>query len=281
MGNSNIQTILNCPFLPQSLVAPADAAGEDFDALALTLTQAQADNATLQNQISALQAQIAAAANVKVFDGLELTPWTVAGGSAANSSGNTGVAGDAQSIPTDKNAFLQILPNGLAFANKYWYKNRPGDATKKTYDYEGLLMLPTAADCAASQAIELDIEQRISGTCFNVGFQWDFAEKVLRVWNRSASTPTVPHGWQSIGVSLARWAPLSWHSFKLEAHRDDSSVHYDAATVDGNRIDLSGLSFPAIQLNEPDCMNNALQLDANSAGAAYLMYIDQIRLAVA
>jgi len=60
VSNSNIQTILNCPFLPQSLVAPADEASQDFDALALTLTQAQADNAQLQSQVAVLQAQIAA-----------------------------------------------------------------------------------------------------------------------------------------------------------------------------------------------------------------------------
>jgi len=227
VSNPNIQTILNCPFLPQSLVAPADEASQDFDALALTLTQAQADrdaaqkaNIALQSQIQALQAQIAAAANVKVFDGLELIPGIVAGGSVANSSGNPGVAADTEGVPTDKEAFREIIPNGQ-YEDKYWFWQLGADATKTKFTYEGRLMLPTAADCAAAQAVELDIEQRIATaiagqvTIYNTGGQWDFAgSKTFRIWNRGP----VNHGWVSTPIAIARWNPGEWHTFKLECH---------------------------------------------------------------
>lgn len=222
------------------------------------------------------QSQIAALKGVTVFGDLELTPWTVAGGSVANSAGNTSVAADAQGIPTDKCAFLQVIPNGLAYANKYWYKPRAGDASKTTYKYECRLMLPTTTDCAASQAVELDIEHRISQQVFNTGLQFDFAQNQVRIWNRS-SVPV--HGWIPTALPCPRWNPAEWHSVTLETHRDANNVYYDAVTIDGVRTTLTA-SFPTIQLAEADCMNNALQLDANSAGAPYQMYIDAIRLTV-
>src|SRR6185312_9142190 len=104
-----------------------DAAQLIIDALNETLTQAQQDRdaakaqvVTLQGQITALQAQLAAIQGVKVFDRLEEQIATVAGGSVANTSGNPGVAADAQSVPTDKEAFREIIPNGK-FEDKYWF----------------------------------------------------------------------------------------------------------------------------------------------------------------
>lgn len=226
----------------------------------------------LQFQLQQAQDQIAALQAVTVFDGLELKPATVAGGSVANSAGNTGVAADAQSVPTDKNAFRQIFPSG-SYQNKYWYWQLGADSSKSKYTYEIRFMLPTASDCSASQALELDIEHRISQQVFNTGLQFDFQANQVRIWNRSQ----VPvHGWIATALSCPRWNPGEWHTIKLETHRDGSNVVYDGITIDGVRTALTA-SFPTITLAESDCLNCAVQLDANKAGTAYLTYIDAVR----
>jgi len=248
--------------------------------LSSAISSIQAADADYQNQIAVLQAQIAAFNAVTNFKSLELTPALVAGGSVANSAGNTGVAADAQGVPTSLNAYRQIFPNG-PYQDKYWYWELGADATKTKYVYEIRFMLPSTADCQASQALELDVEQRISDEIFNVGFQADFTDqKTFNIWNRSATTPTVPHGWISTGIPCPRWTPGQWHSVKLEAHRDGHFVHYDALTLDGTRTDLSSFSYPTITANKSDCLNCAIQLDANSAGAAYIAYIDAVNVTV-
>src|SRR5690348_8187748 len=92
-----------------------------------SLTLAQQDFASLTSQVDSLNAQVASlqgqlavAQNVTFFRGLEWKTALVAGGSVANSSGNPGVAADAQGIPSSSFAFRQIIPNG-AYEDKYWY----------------------------------------------------------------------------------------------------------------------------------------------------------------
>jgi len=247
----------------QSVIASANAAQTDIDGL----------NA----QITALTQQIAALNNVSIFDALELTQAIVAGGSVANSTGNTGVAADAQSVPTTLCASRHIIPNG-SYQDKYWFWELGADSTKGDYLYETRLMLPTIVDCNASQAVELDIEQRIATptpgtvTIYNTGFQFDFAENQLRIWNRSP----VNHGWLSISVLCPRWSAGVWHSVALKTHRDLSNVHYDYVIVDGAKIPIMA-SFPAILASKTECMNIAHQLDANSTGTAYTLYIDAVK----
>lgn len=247
--------------------------------LSSAIASIQAGDTDYQAQIASLQAQLAALAGVKIFDALELSPAIVAGGSVANTAGNTGVAADAQGVPSALNAFRDIFPSG-PYQDKYWYWENGADAAKTKYQYEVRFMLPTAADCSAAQALELDVEQRISDEIFNVGFQFDFAEsKTIRIWNRSATTASVPHGWISTGLPCPRWNPGEWHSVKLVAHRDGHSVVYDSITVDGVTTALTQ-TYPTITANKTDCLNCAVQLDGNSAGAAYRAYIDNVKFTV-
>ena len=246
--NSHVQDAQNSLTLAQ----------QDFSALT-----SQVDSLT--SQVSDLQNQLAASKNVATFRGLEWKPALVAGGSVANSSGNPGVAADAQGIPASSFAFRQIIPNG-AYEDKYWYWKLGADATKSSFSYAVSFMLP---DPSAPQALELDVQQVISTVCYNVGFQFDFQSNQVRIWNRSQ----VNHGWISTGVASPRWVAGSWHSVTLKAHRDDFNVYYDSMTIDGVTTSLSQFSFPSISLNNADTLNVAIQLDANSAGKAFLVNI--------
>src|SRR6266852_2851017 len=81
----------------------------------------ESSNQLLKNSNDSLSAALSKLLNVSVFDGLELTPWLLAGGTAAN-SGQTGSTADAKRAqPTIACAFLEIIPAG-PWADKYWYK---------------------------------------------------------------------------------------------------------------------------------------------------------------
>jgi hypothetical protein len=280
--NSHLQEIVSSPFVTQAqaLSDAAAAAQTDIDALASqvedlqgTISSDATTIAALQQQIQALKAQIAAASSIAVFDGLELTPWIVAGGSVANSAGNPGVAGDAQSVPTDLNAWFDIFPNG-AYQDKYRFKQLGADPSKTSFAFEGLLMLP---EPAKPQAVELDVQQVISGVIFNYGLQWDFAENQMRIWDRAAKVAGDPEPWKSIGLPCPRWAALAWHSFRLEGHRDAANIYYDAVTMNGVKTPLTQ-TFAAPNLGLKDMFNCAIQQDSNSAGAAFRLYIDRVKM---
>lgn len=226
-----------------------------------SINLAQQDIDALNSQINSLQSQLSSAQNSVTFRGLEWQPALVAGGSVANSSGNPGVAADAQGVPTTSFAFRQIIPNG-AYEDKYWYWKLGADSTKTSFTYTVKFLLPNPS---APQALELDVQQVIQGVCFNVGFQFDFAENQARIWNRSPQN----HGWIATGVTSPRWAANTWHSITLKAHRDSSSVYYDSMTIDGVTTSLTQFSFPSIPLNNSDTINVAIQLDSNSSGLSY------------
>lgn len=232
-----------------------------------------------EQKIALLQSQVDAFGAVTVWDHLEFDPWLLAPGTAANtgSTGSTMVA--TQGTPGVNCAWSKLQPNG-PYADAYWYRKLGPNPKKTKFTYELSLMLPTAADAAASQCIELDIQQVITGMGYNPGFQWDFAENQWRIWNRYAKEKGLPNPWASTGVSSPRWTPGTWMRSVFEVHRDDSHIYYDAMTVNGVRTAL-GQSFPSVPLALPDMLNVGLQMDGNKAGNAYLLYRDAIRFTAA
>jgi len=239
-------------------------------------TAAKMDDAK-DAQIAVLQKQIDSFKNVSVFDGLELTAWTVAKGTLANSgqAGSSSVA--SQNQPSTEVAWLGINPQG-AWANSYFYKKLGADPSKSVYKYEMSLMFADQAASNASNCIELDIQQVISGVVFNPGLQWNFSQNTLRVWDRSTATPleTGKGNWTDIGKPCPRWTPKQWMRFVFEAHRDEGNVYMDALTVNGVRLSL-GMNFSSPSLGLSDGLNCAIQLDGNKVGTAYKLYIDAVK----
>jgi hypothetical protein len=206
---------------------------------------------------------------VTVFDGLELTPWLVAPGTAANTDSKGSTATATQGQPGINSAWFGLAPNG-PWADAYFYKKLGADPNKLTFKFELSFLFGTAADSAASNCIELDIQQVIAGLGFNPGLQFNFGGNQLRVWDRSSKN------WVDTGKPCPRWAAGQWVRVIFEAHRDGAKIYVDAVTVNGVRIALN-LSFPATKLPLPDMMNCAVQLDGNKAGTAYKLFIDAVK----
>lgn len=293
--DTNLQTIANDA---QATLTAVDSAQAVIDGQAqqigsltqqnsLLADEVAADEQTIQTlrtELSTTQAQLAVFLNTKVFDGLELTPWLVAGGTAANSgqTGSTAVATQAQ--PGTSSAWFNLAPAG-PYANGYWFKKLGADPAKKNYEFEISFLFGTAADAQAANCVELDIQQVIAGVVFNTGLQFDFTENALRVWDRSKATPADPGAgdWVPTGITCPRWTPGQWVRVVFETHRDDSHVYVDAITINGQRNVFGGATnfflqptFAAPKLGLTDMLNCAVQLDGNKAGTAFKLYVDAI-----
>lgn len=201
----------------------------------------------------------------KVFTGLELTPWLIAAGAAADTgaAGNVPVASQAQ--VEEGTAYVAINPQGKAYANAYFYKTLGADPTRNTYDYELRMMIATPDECAAAQAVELDIQQCIGGVVYNTGLQFDFQSNQIRIWNRAGKA------WVATGLACPRWQAEVWQIVTLQTHRKVAGVYYDS--VGGTP---STASYLAPKLGLADMMNVAVQLDGNSAGAPFRVYLDYV-----
>lgn len=222
---------------------------------------------SLTDQLNAAEARISDAwLDALVIEDIEFQPWILASGTVANTPGSTATAVGTQGQPGPMCAFFSIRPN-KPYADEYWYQAQGPQPTRETLRYAGKFLFPTQQDALASQALELDLQQCINGVVYNTGLQFDFAENQLRVWNRSGKA------WVPSGQTCPRFTSLKWNSFSLETHRDDSSVYYDGVTINGSDIDLSKFSWLAPNLGLPDMMNYAVQLDSNSKGLPYTVYI--------
>lgn len=262
----NNLALLNTPV--QNTINVIAAVQSTIDAINLSNSTLTSQNASLQTQINTLDAQIAAAGSVVVFPALETTTWLLAPGASANTGSTGSLATATQAQPSSSSAWFNIAPLG-AYADAYWYKTLGANPSKTNYTYQLSFMFNTAADAAASQCVELDIQQCIGGIVYNTGVQFNFQASQLRVWNRSAGA------WVATGTSCPRWVAGQWMHIFVENHRDASNVYSDAITINGVRTPIN-LSFPAPNLGLSDMLNCAVQLDSNSTATAYKLYVDNI-----
>ena len=247
----------------------------DNSSLAAANSSLSSQNSSLQSQLSSLQSQLSALQNITVFDHLEYGEWLLAGGTAANSgaTGNTAVA--TQTQPGVQSASFSLSPNG-SFANAYWFKRLGARPEKKSFKYELSILMPSPTDAAASQAVEFEWQQVISHKVFNIGWQFDFAQNVFRVWNRTLHG-TGKEPWIATPLTSPRWTAGSWANVAVEGHRDDGGVFYDTVTINGVRTVLN-ISFPAtLEPSQPDMLNVAFQLDGNGSSTSYRVNVDNIK----
>lgn len=211
-----------------------------------------------------------------IYDSLELAPWLLAAGSLADSDTSSGnVPSATQTQPSAIGcASFAIDPKGKPWANAYWYKQHGPQAGLTRFIYSASFLFPSAADAAASQAVEMDIQQVIAGVTYNFGFQFDFAEGQFRVWNRAGHEAS-GGGWNATEVPMPRWEAGEWVRVEVLCHRTSGSVTYDQLIINGVSH-LLGQSYPAPTLSLSDMLNCAVQLDGNGAGAGYRVVVDDV-----
>jgi hypothetical protein len=229
---------------------------------------------TQQKVLQALQIAIDRSA-VTVFDKLERTPWLVAAGTVANSNTTGNTATSAQTIPGVNYASRTIVPDG-PYADKYWFKQLGVNKTFRRFRQEGSFLFPSMADAANSQCVETDFDKvdDSTGPVYNAGSQFDFAENMFRLWDRSLKT------WHPTGIAMPRFAYATWVDFAMDFHHDDDAIYYDGYMLNGNKLKLGDVpaGFTAPKLGLEPHMNYGFQLDGEKIAKAYTVFIDNFKL---
>lgn len=235
-------------------------------------------SAALQLELDAKDATIAdlqGKANRKTWNDLERSVWLLAPGTLANTGSAGSLADGFQTLPDTNCGSFTLRPHG-PYADRYWFRELGADPFKSKYRYEVSILFGSAADSSAVQAIELDIQQVIGGIVFNPALQFDFAEDIVRIWNRSIK----PQGeWEPIGLACPRWDFGKWVTVSLEAHRTASTISYDSVTVSGVTREVKAI-YPAPNLGKPDMLNLGFQLDGPKEGIPFKVYVDAMNFTV-
>lgn len=236
-------------------------------------------SAALQKELDDKDANIAdlqQTANTKSWHDLERSMWLLAPGALANTGSAGSLADGFQTLLDTNCGSFTLRPHG-PYADRYWYRELGADPFKSRYRYEASFLFGSAADSNAVQAIEMDIQQCIGGIVFNPALQFDFAEDIVRIWNRSIK----PQGeWEPIGLPCPRWDFGKWNTVAIEAHRTLNTIAYDAVTLNGVVTKILAAPFPAPNLGKPDMQNIGFQLDSNKNGTAFKVFVDAMNFTV-
>jgi hypothetical protein len=164
-------------------------------------------------------------------------------------------------------AYFAITPTPPAagavnYFDCYYTWDAAPDESKTHFRYTLPWTFPTQADANASQCLEMEIRQSLkSGMMAVWALQLQFSGKQLRIWDHSRA-------WFTTGTALPRFTPGTTYTVTLEGHRDDTTVFYDAITINQARIPLS-YSYPLWNMGWRAMMRVAAQLDGNGSGTAY------------
>ena len=206
----------------------------------------------------------------------ELSSWQTCG-----NCGNTGATGatasywvkQSSSVSLDGMAAqFYINGNSIPYLDGFWYVHRAGDySTYTKFSYGFFLWVPLSAK---PQAVEFQVQQVVAGRVYNWAFQAEWNTRLWRTYNYAQKK------WQATQVPVAL-TPGQWHYIEEVVHRDTSAAR---AVIDSLIVD--GIVFPLAIAHDSvfaysstsNDLNNAFQLDTNSVGAPYSVYVDRMQL---
>lgn len=219
-------------------------------------------------------------AGTTVYDRVEeKTGWQTCG-----NCGNTGATGATATYhmargigsPSEDGSSSEFSISGPAFKNGYWWiSHTPAPSGALKYlRYEFDIYVP-AASANAPQAIEFECQQRLNGWVYNFAWQAEYGGNVWRVFNYNA------RAWESTGIPFQHFTPGTWHHIVTEFHNNPTTHqgYHDAITVDGVRHVVSqNAVHSAKNTGGSNYFNNAFQLDLNSKGTSYKVYVDRMKV---
>lgn len=216
-----------------------------------------------------------------VIDAVEKNAWLTCG-----NCGNTGATGatatyfDTLGIatPSEDGAATEfsLVPSG-AYTNGYFYLRHTPMSTQLTaLTYEFDLYVPAGSE-NTPQGIEFECQQTLNGWVYNYSWQALYYGTPGNQWR------IFDYGlkrWDSTGITLTRFTPGTWHHILAEYHNDATNhlVIHDALTVDGVRTPVNITHNAFFSGSANNTFTNAVQLDGNSAGTAFNVYVNKMRI---
>lgn len=250
----------------------------------------QATTTTLENQLTTGRSlalsgpaiSVPAALGYTAIVGIDEVPAWSTCGSCGNSNATGPTAKYSQAVQgtlsrDGAGSVFSISSVGKPYGDGYWYIQRNGDYSAATqFSYEFDLYVP-AQYALAPQGIEFEIQQVIAGKVYNFAWQAEWKSKLWRVFRFTAKPGQ--GGWEATQIPV-NLAPGMWHHIKADFLRLPSgqTEHVDLV-VDGV-VSPVNILHNAVQKYGPssNSLSNAFQLDSNSKGDAFTVYVDGMTL---
>lgn len=134
-----------------------------------------------------------------------------------------------------------------------------------------------AGSPSAVQALEFTTSKWYAGK------RWEFAVQWENVASGAESTAPQWRWWNGTGwIALSPAFPGclaadTWHYLRLAGSIVGGMVRYDQLVVDG-QVRALGMTVPPVVTSDPDKLAVAFQLDANSQGSPFSLFVDQVHL---
>jgi len=165
------------------------------------------------------------------------------------------------------------LYNGSAWANAYWYLPHTAyssPVSQIVYDF--YLYIPSTY-ANSPQAIEFEAQQNVNNKIYNFAWQANYGGNNWRVFNYATKS------WEATSVPFSRFSTNTWHHIVAVYATSGSYVIHKSLTIDGQTTTVN-ISHLATSVSTGNGFTNAFQLDANSAGTGYYVYVDNMSVSV-
>jgi hypothetical protein len=177
--------------------------------------------------------------------------------------------GNAAMFQTDSGAQVD-------FSGDYWYVSHGALSSQiSTLQYSFDLYVPSQySSGGVIQAIEFECQQNIGGTTFNFAWQDDYNDtQQWRIFNYGT------HSWESSGIPYTAFSGNTWHHIVANYHTSGNQVFHDSITIDGTVYTPTQNNIHAAPATGFSAtFNNAFQLDLNSNGTGYYVYVDNMKI---
>jgi hypothetical protein len=188
----------------------------------------------------------------------------------------------------DGQALQCSITGGKPYSNVQCYRNLPWSAGADvvafalSFQFSPQTTYNNQGGESVVQALEFSISQWCQGKRYRLAIQWENVGEAgeqapqWRYWN-----PQSPSGrpWAPLGSSaVARLQAEQWHTLKLEGRLTGDQITYQSLSVDGQSFPLNLNAAPVPASGEPDRLAVSVQLDGNSQGSPYDVFIDQVSL---
>ncbi len=171
------------------------------------------------------------------------------------------------SSPSLDGSSAQFYLGGKPYADALWWKQLGANsgAYNFTYDLYFYIQNPSLA-----QALEFDVNQSTGGHKYIFGTECDARYgHVWKVWN------TAGHYWVNTYQSCYP-AAYHWNHLTIQLQRVGGKVHFISITLNGATKYINKYFYP--QSSSANEINVAFQMDLDSYGQGYSVWIDRMRL---
>jgi hypothetical protein len=160
------------------------------------------------------------------------------------------------------------LGGSTPYSNALWWKQLGAKPSAHNFVYDFYFYMKNPG---ASQAIEFDVNQSVSGRKLIFGTECDIAGKHWDVWD------TANAHWVNTGIYCGVPPAYTWNHVTLEFQRTSSNTaKFVAVTLNGKKSYINRtFNSKSSGVNE---LNVAVQMDGNKNQVGYDMWVDKINV---